>query len=364
MRWHAWAIAAGAATTLLFACVGSSPTLPTTQCDGDPGDNQFCNGACTNVKGDSRNCGKCGATCAMGEVCQKGACGPACSGGTSRCGNGCADVQNDPQNCGDCNKKCASVESCVMGKCTLVCQAGLTSCPRAMTAPVDGGTMPEGGTSEAGAPSGSECTDTNTDPVNCGKCGTVCPSDKATCNKGQCKVGKFPGVLTNVAQDDLSSEWMECFSETYNINTTTIASIMTQKCTQANLMLACRQTGQKTLVVAAEAPRADVSFDNGLPSPYGPYYNSSLFKIANGTAWYYSQGCLCNTTQSGSWGFFQADDIVNRIPFDTAMGLAPEKRLSWTVGNVTPTLTGGYRCGANVNLQMNATYERVIFQSP
>ena len=362
MRWTAWAIAAGAAATLLFACVGSAPTLPSSQCDGT---DTYCNGACTNTQGDARNCGGCGKTCntMAGEVCQKGACGPACSGGTTRCGTGCLDVQNDPQNCGDCNKKCASAESCVMGKCTLVCQAGLTSCPRAMSMPVDGGTTPEGGASEAGAPSGSECTDTNSDPLNCGKCGTVCSGDKSHCDKGVCKIFRFSGILTNVSQDDLSSDWMQCFSETYNLTTTTISSVLTNSCTQGTLMLACRQAGMKTLLVAAHAPRMEATLDTGLAPPQGSYVNASNFHLANGSAWYFNTGC-CGSVSSGAWGFFEVGDIVNKFPYDTANGLAPDKRLSWTINNSGPTLGGGFRCGAATSLQNNAQYERVIYQAP
>jgi hypothetical protein len=357
MRVHAWAFAAAAATVLLFACVGTSPTLPTSKCDGDETVNQYCNGACTNVQGDPRNCGSCGKTCntQAGEVCQKGVCGPPCTGGTTRCGTGCLDVQNDPQNCGDCAKKCAAAESCSMGKCTLVCEMGLTACPR--TASVsDGGTAEggagEGGTDGGGGPlSANVCTDTTADSFNCSKCGMACPSDKPYCDKGTCKKYKFAGIVTNLDQGDLASIWQECFVEVYNTNGTSLSSILTNKCPQANLMLGCRAINTKTLIVAAQGARADVTLDVGT----GTYSNH----IANGVAWYY------NT--SSSWGFFSPLDQVLRSSCDVASGMFNDQRLCWHTFNGNMGIgvnNGGYRCGTITNLNSSTAYERVILQAP
>jgi hypothetical protein len=257
----------------------------------------------------------------------------------------CLDVQSDPQNCGDCGKKCGAGEACSQGKCTLLCRSGLSACPRSGAPPMmaDAGAA-EGGTSDAGGmSSGSECVDFQTDSDNCGKCGNKCPADKPFCDFGQCKLYKWTGILTNVSQDDLSARWTECFTESYQSNGTSIAGTVLSKCPQANLLLACRQQGSKTLVTAAEAPRADVIFDTG--------QNNWNVHIANGTAWYY------NT--SYSWGYAMPGDGVTHFTCDVSVGLYPERRLCWHANG--GTLQSGYRCGTNIN---PIGYERVIFQTP
>ena len=350
------AIGVGALLAVV-ACVGDAPKLPDTQCDGT---DTFCSGACTNTQTDARNCGSCGKVCdiAKGETCQKGTCGPPCTGGTTRCGTACLDVQNDPKNCGDCNKKCADGEVCSAGKCALVCNGGLTSCPRAAApapdagAPVDSGATEAGATdagttsdASAGNPSANVCVNLQSDPNNCGMCGNVCPPDKSACDQGKCKVGDFPGILTNLAQDDLSSRWQECHADLYNA-TTSLATVLQNKCTQAKLLLGCRAVGQKTLITAAEAPRADVTFDVGT----GPQASH----IANGTAWYYNA--------STSWGYAMPDDLLQRSSCDVAAGQYPDRRLCWhTSGG---NMYGGYRCGSNSGLNVSTAFERVVFQSP
>lgn len=347
------AAAAAAALALLFACVGDAPKLPDSQCDGT---DTYCNGACASTQTDPRNCGACGKTCNLmaGEVCQKGACGPSCTGGTTRCGTGCIDVMHDPQNCGDCGKRCAVGEACGAGKCALLCEPGLMACPRAGAA-ADAG-APEAGADAGGAPSTSACVDPMRDARNCGNCGMTCPPDKPLCEAGACKIGKFAGVLTNVSQDDLSSEWQECFSETYGTTGTTIAMLRSTKCTQATWLVACRQVGMKVLVTAAEAPRIDVMFDVGSYTAPG---GQGAVHPANGTEWYYHDG----SASLGALGYAALGDGVQRSNCDIATGLYPEKRLCWHAQSVG-TLYGGYRCGTNVNLNSSTQYERVIFEAP
>jgi hypothetical protein len=319
-----------------------------TSCD-DP--NTFCGGACTNTQTDPRNCGGCGKTCntAMGETCQKGTCGPPCTGGTTRCGTVCLDVQNDPQNCGDCGKKCGVGEACTQGKCTLLCRSGLSACPRT-SAPVSDAGMSSDASApmDAGAVSASECVDLQSDPDNCGKCGNKCPQDKPFCDYGQCKLYTWSGILTNVNQDDLSPRWSECFAEPYDKDGTPITGVggVLTKCPQANLLMACRAVSTKTLIVAAMGRRQDVTLDVGT--------GIAAHHIANGVAWYYNG--------ASSWGFAMPLDGLMRNSCDTAVGLYPDRRLCWHTYNGTSTLQPGYRCGTNTNL--GASFERVIFQTP
>lgn len=339
------------------ACVGDSPVLPTSHCDGT---DAYCGGACSNTQTDPRNCGTCGKVCAVqnGETCQKGTCGPPCTGGTARCGAGCLDVQSDPSNCGDCGKQCAQGEACTNGKCNLLCAAGRTICPRAATpvvdasapldaSPADATGPGEGGASDAGPGnlSSNVCTDLQSDPNNCNMCGNVCPIDKPACAQGKCAIGEFPGIRTNVNQSDLMPAWQECHSDLYNAMTP-LSTILQSECTQAKLLLGCRQVGQKTLITAAEAPRADATFDVG--------NGAQAFHLANGTAWYYSA--------TWSWGYAVPGDGLSRNNCDIASGNFPERRLCWHASS--SSLQGGYRCGSNVGLNSSAAYERVIFQSP
>lgn len=87
--------------------------------------------------------------------------GVACPSGQLRCGDTCRDIKNDRNFCGD---TCASCEAqgfkgasrCVAGKCE--CASGATKC------------------------GGDTCTFTDSDPVNCGGCGTKVHDSSQTCS--------------------------------------------------------------------------------------------------------------------------------------------------------------------------------------
>jgi hypothetical protein len=96
-----------------------------------------------------------------------------CASGTEKCGDTCVAIQTDPNNCGSCALACAPGSVCLAGSC---------ACP---TSPAsDGGIVLPGPTSCNG-----QCTNTATDPNNCGGCagggGSVCPFGWA-CSGGAC----------------------------------------------------------------------------------------------------------------------------------------------------------------------------------
>ena len=75
-----------------------------------PSGTACCNGACTSVNSDWRNCGACGNVCPAGAGCVNGTCyAGGCPPGT--------DFNWDGLNCGSCGHICASSESCSWGIC-------------------------------------------------------------------------------------------------------------------------------------------------------------------------------------------------------------------------------------------------------
>jgi hypothetical protein len=130
---------------------------------------------CANVMSDPANCGNCGFSCGSGQSCQQGVCMSAASpdgGAGINCAAGylacyppatapyCANVGFDPANCGGCGKPCAAGMACQQGVCTQATDAGtmaMISCPAGQI-----------------ACDNSYCTDTTSDPANCGGCHVAC----------------------------------------------------------------------------------------------------------------------------------------------------------------------------------------------
>ncbi|HUB06890.1 MAG TPA: hypothetical protein VMB50_07815 [Myxococcales bacterium] len=176
-----------------------------------------CDGACVDTSQDPDNCGTCGVVCASG-LCGRGLCVPAAPdsdcqvscGPNALCVNGncadssclppeycqasdgkvgvccgtvqlsplaCADVANDPANCGGCGFQCPAGQACVQGECTGApanCGAGRIGAFCNLDA----------GLSSLCCP-GVGCTDTASDPLNCGACGNECRGGR--CVSGACQ---------------------------------------------------------------------------------------------------------------------------------------------------------------------------------
>ena len=145
---------------------GCPQNIPGFSCD--PAHPEFgcyspCGSGCVDVFHDQGNCGGCGQTCGLGEVC----CGGACVNPQS--------FQSDPNNCGGCGNTCNfanAVGTCINGKCKLSqCDPGFGNCNN-----VDA--------------DGCEVNLTS-DPENCGSCGNVCGTFfngnwQWCCIRGQC----------------------------------------------------------------------------------------------------------------------------------------------------------------------------------
>jgi len=133
----------------------------------------LCSGACTNLMTDPVNCAVCGRTCAMGEKCLDGRCGPMCSGTTTFCNGICSNLKTDMNNCGSCGTVCPKIPpnttggECMNGYCTIQCKMNYMDC---------NGNIADG------------CeVYLRFDVNNCGSCGIRCPKGQI-CNDKMCVV--------------------------------------------------------------------------------------------------------------------------------------------------------------------------------
>jgi hypothetical protein len=186
------------------ATCGAAPPPPVC-----PGGTELCTDPmfqkqyCSDPRSDSANCGKCGNACASGLSCQNGVCvtgtspdagmmtmcvypGKMC---TTPVGVACTNVLTDPQNCGNCGMFCAANQYCNNGTCAI---------GGGPDAGADGGPPPpDAGPSDAGTDAsiscqvgftvcdGTYCTDTTSDPMNCGGCHAQCAG---TCVNSFCQL--------------------------------------------------------------------------------------------------------------------------------------------------------------------------------
>ncbi|MBL8680149.1 MAG: hypothetical protein JNK05_13320 [Myxococcales bacterium] len=128
---------------------------------------------CSDLQTSSRNCGACGRACATGQTCTGSTC--VCNAGFTQCPGqpGCFDLQTDFGNCGRCGNACpggTGMRICSLGRCTCT-----------YVRPGDGRELP-------GFACGTQCIPAEgfqTDPMNCGSCGNVCPSG-LICRDGAC----------------------------------------------------------------------------------------------------------------------------------------------------------------------------------
>ena len=173
-----------------------------------------CNARCVNPLSDPLHCNGCGFVCQNGQTCSDGQCtlaqpscslgraGQACSldggsGGTC-CGTACVDLLNDSQNCLACGGICPTGSMCILGNCVspgslsnvscgdgdagAACPSGTMCLGGRCVSMTCGGTL--GGACVGGTCCQTGCANLRSDPVNCGQCGTTCPS--GLCVAGSC----------------------------------------------------------------------------------------------------------------------------------------------------------------------------------
>ncbi len=158
-----------------------------------------CGTSCVDINLDGTNCGACGTKCPTGNVCAAGKCGLSCGVGLTQCGGAdggiggapfCADTQNDGRNCGQCGKTCDVGNVCASGTCQLSCPAGEIICNGSCVDPLRdnqycgataGCGVADAGTAGTGCAAGNVCS--------AGSCGVSCPGTEANCG-GVCTDGQ------------------------------------------------------------------------------------------------------------------------------------------------------------------------------
>ncbi|AKU97396.1 Tryptophan synthase alpha chain [Labilithrix luteola] len=86
-----------------------------------------CNGQCSDLLSDSKNCGTCGNACSAAEQCRNGNCVNPCPEGQLSCSDKCIDPTVDAQNCGSCGHVCPAGQTCNASACTCA-DTNLVSC--------------------------------------------------------------------------------------------------------------------------------------------------------------------------------------------------------------------------------------------
>ncbi|HKP60958.1 MAG TPA: hypothetical protein VJV78_29715 [Polyangiales bacterium] len=177
------------------------------------------NGCEQSTTNDLMSCGSCDFECTTSQgstSCSQGVCMPSCSPGVSgdcdgNTQNGCeTNLTTATLSCGSCGTACTNAHgttSCVAGVCTPVCANGYADC--------DGDKL-----------NGCE-TRIDTDPANCGACGTMCNTSFQVCANRACQVSTCPAGTA-----DCDANMSDC--ETNTLTTVSDCGFCDNACTTAN----------------------------------------------------------------------------------------------------------------------------------
>jgi hypothetical protein len=161
-----------------------------------------CNGTCVDTVTDRKHCGSCGSACTPHEWCSNGLC---CNISESNCGGTCINLSSEHDNCGACGNKCEGNDVCANARCSDPCDVCFNchdtwvgwcfcngnncgwSSKCCASAPAPGTTCPSGQVD-----CGAGCTNMQSDPLNCGMCGSVCTASGFSRGKCQSKSCGIP----------------------------------------------------------------------------------------------------------------------------------------------------------------------------
>lgn len=153
--------------------------------------------------------------------------------------------------------------------------------------------------------------------------------------------------------------WDQCHSELYtnDLNDSRL-TIIEHSCYFDKVMMACRKLGETMLKVLAWADRRTVFGATDHPD----CKEKCLGNVTQGTKWY--RTTIGNF--DGAWGFAGGHDYIWLYPADEADQHIPSQnntgksRLSYHV-NIGGL--GGYRCGENIDLNIDSRWERLFFHA-
>ena len=144
--------------------------------------------------------------------------------------------------------------------------------------------------------------------------------------------------------------WSICSQTLYSATLREYPGACPQAGSDDKVMLACRSTGSATIQLLAAAPASDVLTDTG--------NTSTATHNANGSEWYYD---MVDVSGQYAMGFAKGGESISANSCDTLTSGANDERLCF---HMYETLDiGGYRCGADRDLNSSGAFERLYLMS-
>lgn len=131
--------------------------------------------------------------------------------------------------------------------------------------------------------------------------------------------------------------WTQCYAATMSVTIGNSGENVLNACAGDYLMMAGRETGSSSFLIAAAALRSDTIINTG---------STSTTHTANGSEWWYSP--------NWSWGFTDFGDVVSNNECD--LSASPKSMCLHTL-----SFTGGYRINDILGLNSSTGYEKVFF---
>lgn len=270
-----------------------------------------CGGICVDpasFQTDAGNCGSCDVACGDG-TCAGGVC--QCTGGTTLCdalNPRCRDLQTDAGACGACTTNCGAV---LPGS---VCQAGSCAC---------GGANPDH--------CGTFCTDTLTDPQNCGAdaaagCGHACLTG-GICNGGACAC---PASLPDPCPAGTPTACVDLQTDASNCGTCGQVCPLTNDVCQGGSCVCPAGAPTACGTACVTCPTGASCSGNACPCPSGPVAGCGGACCDGGASC--CTGGACQTEHANGLGQFWFDCNPLYAPGQTTEAAARAAADAWSAG--------------------------------